>query len=273
MQVVSRELKFKQKITMNKTALITGASGGIGYEIAKIFAKNGVNLILVARNINKLNELKSELERQYSIMVYTIGKDLSVIKSVQEVYEEINRQNIIIDFLINNAGFGDFGFFTETDGKKEEQMINLNISALTLFTKLFLKEMVNRGSGKIMNIASTAAFQPGPLMAVYSATKSYVLNFSQAINNEVRTRGVTVTALCPGPTESGFQEVSGMKESKIVTKLKMPSSKTVAEFGFKAMMKGKPVAIHGFINRMLVFSLRFTPRNIVVKLTRILLDK
>ncbi|MBN1634305.1 MAG: SDR family oxidoreductase [Ignavibacteria bacterium] len=258
---------------MKKTALITGASGGIGFEMARIFAKNNTNLILVARNKNKLDELKNELENQFGVSVYTIGKDLSSRESARELYEETKKQNIPVEYLINNAGFGDFGMFTDTDWDKEERMINLNIKTLTLLTKLCIRDMAERGSGKIMNVASTAAFQPGPLMAVYCSTKSYVLNFSQAINNEVKSRGVTVTALCPGPTESGFQDASGMKESKIVTKLKMPSSKTVAEYGYKAMMKGKPVAIHGFINRMLALSVRFMPRNVVVKVTRILLDK
>jgi hypothetical protein len=258
---------------MIKTALITGASGGIGYELAKIFAKNGINLVLVARSKNKLDELKSELENQYGIMVVTIGKDLTNPESAREVYLEIKKQGINIEYLINNAGFGDFGMFTETGWKKEEKMIDLNIKTLTLFTKLFLKEMVKRGSGKIMNVASTAAFQPGPLMAVYFATKSYVLNFSEAINNEVKNKGVTVIALCPGPTASGFQEVSGMIESKIVTKFKMPSSKEVAEYGYKAMMKVKTVAVHGFMNRMLAYSVGFMPRNVVVKITRMLLDK
>lgn len=258
---------------MKKTALITGASGGIGFELAKIFAKNNTNLILVARNKNKLDELKNELENQFGISVYTIGKDLSIRESVSELYEETKKQNIPVEYLINNAGFGDFGMFTDTDWDKEERMINLNMKTLTLLTKLYIREMTERGSGKVMNVASTAAFQPGPLMAVYCSTKSYVLNFSQAINNEVKSRGVTVTALCPGPTESGFQDASGMKESKIVTKIKMPSSKTVAEYGYKAMMKGKPVAIHGYMNKILALSVRFMPRNVVVKITRILLDK
>lgn len=258
---------------MKKTALITGASGGIGYELAKIFAKNNTNLILVARNKNKLDELKNELENQFGISVYTIGKDLSIRESVSELYEETKKQNIPVEYLINNAGFGDFGMFTDTDWDKEERMINLNMKTLTLLTKLYIREMTERGSGKVMNVASTAAFQPGPLMAVYCSTKSYVLNFSQAVNNEVKSRGVTVTALCPGPTESGFQDASGMKESKIVTKIKMPSSKTVAEYGYKAMMKGKPVAIHGYMNKILALSVRFMPRNVVVKITRILLDK
>lgn len=258
---------------MKKTALITGASGGIGYELAKIFAKNGTDLVLVARNKSKLNQLKTDLEKQSGISVYTIGKDLSVSESALEVYEEMTGQNIKVDYLVNNAGFGDLGMFTETDWKKEEKMINLNIKTLTLFTKLFLKEMIKRGSGKIMNVASTAAFQPGPLMAVYFATKSYVLNFSEAINNEVRKNGVTVTVLCPGPTESGFQDASGMKESKIIKWKKMPTSRQVADFGYRAMMKGKAVAVHGFFNKMLVSSVGFMPRSVIVKISRILVDK
>ena len=258
---------------MKKTALITGASGGIGFELAKIFAKNGINLVLVARSKNKLDELKNDLEKQYGISVYTVGKDLSLPDSVGEVYKETTGQKLKVDYLINNAGFGDLVVFTETDWKKEEKMINLNIAALTLFTKLYLKEMTNRGSGKIMNVASIAAFQPGPLMAVYFATKSYVLNFSEAINNEVRKNGVTVTVLCPGPTTSGFQEASGMIESKIIKWKKMPSSREVADFGYKAMMQGKAVAVHGIFNKILIFSERLIPRSAVVKISRILVDK
>jgi uncharacterized protein len=190
---------------MKHTALITGASNGIGLELAKIHASKGDDLVLVARNKTKLDELKTELENQYTIKVYTIGKDLSGFNAAQEVYDETTKQNIQIDYLINNAGFGDFGMFTETDWNKEFQMINLNITTLTQFTKLYLQDMVKRRSGKIMNVASTAAFQSGPTMAVYCATKAYVLSFSEAVNNEVSDQGVTITTLCPGPTESGFQ--------------------------------------------------------------------
>jgi short-subunit dehydrogenase len=163
--------------------------------------------------------------------------------------------------------------FTETDWNKELQMINLNITALTHFTKLFLKDMVKRKSGKVMNVASTAAFQSGPTMAVYFATKAYVLHFSEAIDNEVRAHGVTVTALCPGATESGFQAAAAMEESGLVKGKKLPTSKEVADYAYKAMMKGETVAIHGFINRILAYSIRFMPRTVVVKITRKLQDK
>ncbi len=250
------------------TALITGASNGIGLELAKIHASKGGDLVLVARSITKLNDLKQELENKYKIKVYTIGKDLSKGNAAQEVYDETKVQKIEIDYLINNAGFGDFGMFVETNWDKELQMINLNITTLTQFTKLYLQDMVKRGSGKVMNLASTAAFQSGPTMAVYFATKAYVLNFSEAIDNEVSDKGVTVTALCPGPTQSGFQNTAAMHDSSLFKGKKLPTSKEVAQYGYKAMMKGQTIAIHGFINNILANSVRFMPRALVVNFTR-----
>ncbi len=255
------------------TALITGASSGIGLELAKIHASKGDNLVLVARSKSKLDELKLSLEKEFKIKVTVINKDLTEINAAQEVYEEIKKHQITVDFLINNAGFGDFGMFYETDWNKELQMINLNITTLTHFTKIFLKEMVQRGNGRIMNVASTAAFQPGPTMAVYYATKAYVLHFSEAIANEVEKTGVTITALCPGATESGFQEAADMQESKLVKGRKLPTSREVAEYGYKSMMSGKTVAIHGTINYLMANSIRFSPRSLVVKLVRLVQDK
>ena len=258
---------------MKNTALITGASNGIGLELAKVHASKGGDLVLVARNKTKLDELKAELESQFKVSVYTIGKDLSANNSAQEVYDEITKQNIQIDYLINNAGFGDFGMFAETEWNKGLQMINLNITTLTQFTKLYLQDMVKRKSGKIMNVASTAAFQSGPTMAVYYATKAYVLSFSEAVDNEVSGKGVTVTTLCPGPTESGFQAAAAMEESNLVKGKKLPTAKEVAEYGYSSMMKGKTVAIHGMMNWIMAHSVRFTPRALVVKLTRKIQDK
>jgi len=258
---------------MRRTALITGASSGIGLELAKIHAAKGGNLVLVARSKSKLDELKYELEKKYSISVYTIGKDLSLPNSAAAVYAEIKQQNITVDYLINNAGFGDYGLFFDSVWEKQEQMINLNITTLTHFTRLFLKDMVDRKSGKIMNLASTASFQPGPTMAVYCATKSYVLSFSEAINNEVREFGVTVTALCPGATISGFMAASSLEGSNLFENKKLPSSKEVAEFGYKSMMKGRAVAIHGFMNTLMANSSRFAPRSIVVRIARMILEK
>ncbi len=258
---------------MNKTALITGSSNGIGLELAKVHASKGDNLVLVARSKDKLEAIKKELESAYKIQVHIIAKDLSLPDAAQEVYNETSQNNIQVDYLINNAGFGDFGMFYETDWNKELQMINLNITTLTHFTKLYVKDMVKRGNGKIMNVASTAAFQSGPTMAVYYATKAYVLSFSEAVDNEVRDKGVTVTILCPGATESGFQEKAAMQESKLVKNKKLVTSKTVAEYGYKAMMKGKTVAIQGFMNSVMANSVRFLPRSVVVSITRSIQDK
>ncbi len=258
---------------MKNTALITGASSGIGLELATVHASKGGDLVLVARNKSKLDEIKTELENKFKINVYTIGKDLSATDSAQEVFEETQNNNIQIDYLINNAGFGDFGMFVQTDWKKEHQMINLNITTLTLFTKLYVKDMVKRKSGRIMNVASTAAFQSGPTMAVYFATKAYVLSFSEAVDNEVRDFGVTVTILCPGATESGFQAAAAMEESNLVKGKKLPTSKEVAQYGYNAMMKGKTVAIHGLMNSIMANAVRFAPRALIVKLVRRIQDK
>lgn len=251
---------------MKKTALITGASSGIGMELAYVHAQHGDNLVLIARNNSKLLEIKSEIESKFQVSVYTICKDLASKDAALEVFNELTKANIIVDYLINNAGFGHLGAFADNPREKEEQMIQLNIAALTQFSKLFLPGMISRGNGKIMNVASVASFLPGPYMAVYYATKAYVLSFSEALNEEVRRKGVSVTALCPGPTASGFQEAASMNGIRLMEKLKMPSSKDVAEYGYRAMMKGKAVAIHGFVNRLMVGSLRVTPRSLVVKM-------
>lgn len=258
---------------MKNTALITGASNGIGLELAKVHASKGGDLVLVARNKSKLDELKTDLEKQFKVSVYTIGKDLSATNAAQEIYDETNKQNIQVDYLINNAGFGDFGMFVETDWNKELQMINLNITTLTHFTKLYLQDMVKRRSGKIMNVASIAAFQSGPTMAVYCATKAYVLSFTEAVSNEVSDKGITITALCPGATETGFQAAGGMEESELFKGKKLPTAKEVAEYGYTSMIKGKTVAIHGIMNYIMSNSIRFIPRAMVLKVSRKLLDK
>jgi hypothetical protein len=258
---------------MTKTALITGASSGIGLELAKIFASKGNNLVLVARNKSKLAELKAQIENQYKISVYVIAKDLSAINSAKEVYEETVGQSTQIEYLVNNAGFGDFGFFHESNWNKQQEMLNVNITALTHLTRLYLPDMVKYGSGRIMNLGSTASFQPGPMMSVYYATKAYVLYFSEAINNEVRDKGVTVTALCPGPTESGFQEAAVNTESRLVKGKKLPTAKEVAEYGYKAMMNGKAVAVPGFMNKLGAEAVRFFPRAWVVKIARYMTDR
>ena len=255
------------------TALITGASSGIGFELARIHAKNGDDLVLVARNETKLNDLKAELENEFKIKILVIVKDLSLPSAAMDVFHEIKRNSIRIDYLINNAGFGDCGFFVETDWEKEQRMIQLNITTLTHFTKLFAQEMIKNGNGKIMNVASTAAFQAGPTMSVYFATKAFVLSFSEAIQNELIEKGITVTALCPGATITGFKDAAAMQNSKLFDNKNLPNARQVAEFGYKAMIRGDAIAIHGVLNSFLVNSIRFFPRKLVNKITRMIIGK
>jgi uncharacterized protein len=255
------------------TALITGASLGIGLEFAKTYAAAKNDLVLVARNEEKLNALAAEIKISFNVKVKVITGDLSNMDEVQKVYDTCKAENIAIDYLVNNAGFGDFGFFAESNWDKQAQMIDLNIKSLTKMCRLFIPDMVARKSGKILNVASTAAFQPGPTMAVYYATKSYVLFFSEAIYNELQGTGVSVTCLCPGATESGFQAAAAMEESNLVKGKKLPTSKEVAEFGYNAMMKNKMTVIHGLLNTIMATSIRFTPRKLALAIVRKIQEK
>jgi len=258
---------------MKKTALITGATNGIGLELARIHASKGGDLVLVARNKTKLDALKSTLEDQYRVNVHTIVQDLSETDAANEVYKETERQQIRVHYLINNAGFGDYGMFTETDWEKESRMIQLNITTLTHLTKLYIREMKQAGGGRIMNVASTASFQPGPTMAVYFATKAYVLSFSEAISNELKASGIKVTVLCPGPTATGFSATGSMEESNLFRNKKLPNGVEVALYGYKSMLSGKTIAIHGLKNRIMTFAIRFIPRAWVLKVSRKMLDR
>jgi uncharacterized protein len=251
-----------------KTALITGASSGIGEAFADIFAKNGFNVVIVARNGQKMDSICKALTEKYKIKADYIAKDLTKYEASEEIFNELKSKNIHVDALINNAGFGDYGFFHESDWQKQREMIELNIMTLTHLTHLFLPAMITKKDGYILNVASTAAFQPGPLMSVYYATKSYVLFFTEGIANETKEFGIKVSALCPGPTESDFQNKAAMGDSKLVKGKKMPTSYEVAEYGFKSLMKGKVVAVHGFMNYLMSLSPGFTPRSVVTALVR-----
>ncbi|MDJ0615773.1 MAG: SDR family oxidoreductase [Calothrix sp. MO_192.B10] len=255
------------------TALITGASGGIGYELGRIFAKDKYNLVLVARNEAKLTQIANDFRTKFGITVTIIIKDLSLATAPEEIFNQLQQENIIVDVLVNNAGFGMYGLFQDTDLSTELQMLQVNVVCLTHLTKLLLKDMVKQGSGKILNVASTAAFQPGPLMAVYYATKAYVLSFSEAIANELEGTGVSVTALCPGPTKSGFQQRAAMEDSKMVKDRKIMDAKTVAQIGYRGLMSGKTVVIPGIKNQLLAQSIRFTPRKLVTKIVRGMQEK
>lgn len=251
-----------------KTALITGASGGIGLELAKIFASKGINLIITSRNVIELAKLGTELSAKHNIFVEEFEKDLSVPGAADEIFNYVNSQSFTVDYLVNNAGFGDYGLFQECSWEKQERMINVNILALTHLTRLFLPQMIKKRNGKILNVASTAGFQPGPLMSVYYATKAFVISFSEAIANELAGTGVTVTTLCPGPTKSGFQKSANIEKSNLILGKNIHTAKEVAEFGFKEMMKGKLIAVHGFKNKELAFLSHHAPKNMVLKTTR-----
>ena len=250
---------------MKETALITGASSGIGLELARLFAKDGCDVVLVARSEGKLRELAAELERDCGVTAHVIALDLGRPNAAEEL---VQRLPCAIDVLVNNAGFGVAGPFVETDLAKELEMIQVNVVALTQLTKLLLPPMVARRRGRVLNVASTAAFQPGPLMAVYYATKAYVLSFSEAIADELRHSGVTVTALCPGPTETGFAAVADMTQSRLFNVAKPMGSAAVARAGYAAMRRGKRVAIPGMKNKLLTQSVRVSPRRLVTAIVR-----
>lgn len=252
---------------LKQTALITGASSGIGLDLAHLFAADGHDLILVARSEGKLRELARELEEKHRISARVIPADLEERDAPRQLFASVHTP---VDVLINNAGFGVNGKFAETDLEKELAMIQVNITALTHLTKLFLRPMVERGRGRILNVASTAAFQPGPLMAIYYASKAYVLSFSEAIAEELSGTGVTVTALCPGPTATGFAEAAKMTNSRLFKMKKPMTSMDVAKAGYKAMQRGKRIVITSAMNKVLAQSVRLTPRALVTKVTRTL---
>jgi uncharacterized protein len=253
---------------MDQTALITGASGGIGYELAKLFARDHCNLVLVARSGEKLDKFADELQRQHGVVVKTAALDLSDPPAPQFLFDQLRRENIMIDILVNNAGFGSFGEFATMPLQEAIGQINLNITALTALTRLFVPGMVERGSGKIMNVASTAGFQPGPLMAVYYATKAYVISFSEALANELKPRGVTVTCFCPGATETGFATRAGNDKTRLFQKFGPMDAKTVAADGYHGLMKGKTLVISGMKNWLVAESIRFAPRKMVTAVSR-----
>jgi uncharacterized protein len=252
-------------------ALITGGSNGIGLELAKQFANNKTDIILVAREQKGLGAAADQLSKRYGVEIKTIAMDLSLHGAAQELYNKVKAMGWQIDYLVNDAGFGDFGPFIATDPKKEESMMMLNMVALTQLCKLFLPDMVARKQGRILNVASSAAFLPGPFFAVYFATKAYVLSFSQAINNELKGTGITVTALCPFATKTNFEKAAHADNSKLF-KNNLSSAEDVARYGYRAMMNGKSVAIPGAWNRVSVFFGRFLSRDALTAVSRSMTD-
>jgi short-subunit dehydrogenase len=238
--------------SMKEIALITGASSGIGYEIAKLFAADKTDLLIVARNEKKLLEIKNEFEDQFKIDVFTVTADLSSNEGIQTVYDAVNTNKLIVSYLVNNAGFGDYGAFIDRRMEKYKEMIQLNIVSLTELSYHFGKEMVKRGKGRILNVASMAGLQPDPNFAVYGATKAYVISISEAIHKEFENTGVSVTVLSPGATASNFMERADMNNAKLYASGVM-ASLDVAMEGYNGMMKGKLHVIPGFKNKILGF--------------------
>lgn len=256
---------------MSKTALVTGAASGLGYELALLLAKDDYKLILVDIDAVCLKKTKSALEKTTLLEVVTVVKDLSEKNAAKAILKSINNQPI--DVLINNAGFGLYGSFVETDWERECDMLHLHIVTTTHLTKLVLEGMVRRGSRKILNMSSLAAFQPGPLMAIYYASKGYMLSFSEAIANELKGTGVTVTALCPGPTKTAFQETVSSHSCKNKITFNMASAKAVAAYGYNAMQKGKTYAIPGRFNKFLAVLPRLLSRNAAAAVVRHIQEK
>lgn len=253
---------------MKKIALITGASTGIGKELANIHAQKGGDLVIVARSKDKLEELKTELEKKHSVEVRVIAKDLSLPQASQEIYDEVEKAGIEIDYLINNAGFGLLGKFHELELERQVSMINLNVTALTILTRLFLPGFVKKNKGKILNVSSTASFMPGPLQAVYYATKAYVTFLSNALAEELYDTNVTVTNLMPGATETEFGAVSGMDKTAMFQKT--ATARSVSEDAYNGMLKGKIDVISGLTTsqKMMMAMIPFMPKKMLLKTVR-----
>jgi hypothetical protein len=255
-----------------KTVLITGASSGIGLELAHQFAHDGYRLVLVARNRAALRDLGDELQSRYNVTVRISPKDLAHPATPAELYQELQEAGIVLDVLVNNAGFGGAGPFLKTDWNHEAEMMQVNIVAVTHLTKLFLPQIRAR-EGKILNVASTAAFQPGPFMAVYYASKAFVLHFSEALAEELHGSGVTVTCLCPGPVKTNFQTRAYISDTPLGNSPLLVDVREVARVGYEGMKQGKRVVIPGWKNRLGVEMLRISPREMVTKVVRKIQEK
>lgn len=248
---------------MRRAVLITGASSGFGIEFAKKFASKGMNLVLVSRNQNKLNHLKYKLTNDYGVEVEIIIEDLAEKDAANKIFDQVQRMELQIDILVNNAGFGDFHSYHNCDWEKQYEMIQVNIVSLIQLTRLFLEQMVKRRNGRILNMASAASFQPGPLYATYYASKGFVLSFTEAISEELKGTGVHVMALCPGPTLTNFVDRADAERSRLFRVLKVADTKEVVDYGYRSLMRNKVVSVHGMQNKLLVLGSKVAPRGLV----------
>jgi len=259
-----------------KTALVTGASSGIGYELAKCFARDGYNLVLVARSRDDLQKIAAQLTSEHGVSAKVIAKDLSAPASPQEIFEQVQTEGITIDIMVNNAGFGTYGTFSETNLRDELEMMQVNMVSPTHLTKLFLPGMIARGHGRIMNVSSMGAFQPGPLVAVYCATKNYILSFSEALAEELSGTGVTVTALCPGPVRTGFARRAKTERTRAMMRglfNRIWEPEDVAAVGYHGLMKGKTIVIPGKRYIISTFIVRCVPRKLARKSARKIMEE
>ncbi|MTI95727.1 MAG: SDR family oxidoreductase [Firmicutes bacterium] len=252
--------------TTPKTAVVTGASGGIGYELCKLLARDGYNVILVARNEQNLEAVAHELKNEYGTSTFIIVQDLSMAMAADQLAERIGELKQPVDILVNNAGFGSYGLFSESNSGTNLDMILTNVVALTRLTQFLLPELISR-KGKILNVASLAAMQPVPLFAVYAATKAYVLSFSEALADELQSSGVTVTTLCPGITETCFQKRASMEHAKSVQG-RLMSASTVARIGYRGLLRGQRVVVPGTKEKLLAAAVNLAPRRLVTKMAR-----
>lgn len=250
---------------MNKTALITGASGGLGMEFAKIYAREGYDLVIVARSADKLEKLRDDICAQYGRSVWVLAQDLAQPNAAQRIYDYTVEQGITVTALVNNAGFGDFGNFWEIDMQRQTDLLQVNIMALVQLTRCFLPDMVSRGCGSVLNLSSVAAFSAGPRMCLYYASKEFVRCFSEAIAQELHGTGVTVTALCPGPTATGFEKAAQMKNSHMFTMFRPADAHAVAEAGFRAAEAGKALCYHSAPTHAVNIASRLLPRSVCRK--------
>ena len=253
------------------TILVTGASSGIGLELARIFARHGSNLVLVARRVERLEEIARELADRFGVKCHVLALDLTQPDTPRLIREGLDREKIEVDILVNNAGFGCYGLFSELDLQTQLDVIQLNVVALTQLTHLLLPDLSQRG-GRILNVASTAAFQPGPLMAVYFATKAFVLSISEALANELEGSGVSVTVLCPGPTKSDFQRRAGMEEAGLA-RIGLMDAQAVAYAGYQGLMQGRRLVIPGTMNKLAAFATRLIPRSWTTRVVRRLQER
>lgn len=249
-------------------AFITGATSGIGFALAKKFAQNGFDLALTGRDVTRLQSVQTEWEQKYDVAIKYCAHDLSVSSTPEELCDVLHAEMMEVDVLVNNAGFGLRGEFAELPLADQLALLQVNVVALTHLTHLLLPEMLRRGSGKILNVASVAAFEPGPLMAVYYASKAYVLNFSLALREELKDKGITVTTLCPGPTATQFSERAGAHNTHLFQRLAMMDADTVADAAFKGLMNGKALVVPGVMNKFFTQAVRCAPRTLLPRIVK-----